>query len=160
MTGLEPVLLGSAATGSAAATAGLFGAGGAFAIGQTLTTIGALAGAAGAMQSGRAEAQANTYNAAQSRMEAAAEEARRRREGSRAIGAIRAGISKSGVTTEGTPMMVLAESAAEAELDALNARWQGEASSRLYEMRASSARKAIPYAVGASLLTGAGKLGF
>jgi len=159
MTGLEPVLFGSAAAGSTAATAGLFGAGGSFAIGQTLTTVGALTGAMGAIQAGRAEVAANTYNAAQDRMEAATEEARRRREGARALGAIRAGISKSGVTTEGTPLMVLAESAGEAEIDALNARWQGEASARQYEMRAKSARKAIPFAVGSSLLTGAGKLG-
>ena len=160
MTGLEPVLFGSAAAGSTAATAGLFGAGGTFALGQTLTTVGALTGAMGAIQSGRAQVAANNYNAAQDRMEAAVEESRRRREGKRALGAIRAGISKSGVTTEGTPLMVLAESAADAEIDALNARWQGEASARQYEMRASAARKAIPYAVGASLLTGAGKLGF
>ena len=132
---------------------------GAVTLGDVLMVGGALMGAAGAAQAGRAEAQAAEYNAALSRQEAAAEESRRRRESQRQLAQIRAGRAKSGVTTEGTPLMVLAESAELAELDALSARWTGEASARLDEQRAKSARKAIPYAVGSSLLTGVSRIG-
>lgn len=159
MTGLEPVLLGSAATGSAAATAGLFGAGGTFAIGQTLTTVGALAGIGGAIAQSRGEQQAAQYNSAQAKLEAAAEESRRRREGSRELGRIRAAISKSGVTAEGSPLLALVESAAEVELDAQNARWGGEVQSGYYQTQAAAARRALPYTVGASLLKAGSQIG-
>ena len=159
MTGMEPILFGSAAAGSTAATAGLFGAGGSFAIGQTLTTMGALAGIGGAVAQSKAGQQAALYNSAQAKMEADVEETRRRREGIAALGRIRAGIAKSGVTTEGTPLMVLAESAAQIELDAQNARWGGEVQSKFYQQQARAARSALPYAVGASLLKAGSQIG-
>ena len=137
-----------------------------FTIGQMAVTMGdvltigsALTGAMGAAQAGQAEASAAEYNAQAARMEASAEEARLRRESRRHIGAQRAGIAKAGVTTEGTPLLALAESAEMAELDALNVRYTGETGARLSEMRARSARQAIPYNVGASLLTGASNIG-
>ena len=126
--------------------------------GMELFMIASLAG--GAMQAMgqkkqlQAEAQAAEYNADVTRKEAAAEEARRRRESQRQLGAIKAGRAKSGVTMEGTPLMVLEESAELAEIDALSAGWSGQASAKLDEQRARSARKAIPYAMGASLLSG------
>ncbi len=116
-----------------------------------------LMSAAGQAKQGKAQAQAAEYNASVARMEATSEEARRRRDSDTAMGAMRTGRAKSGVTSEGTPMMVLAESAEMAELDALNARWSGETKSNLYKMEASSARKAIPYRVGATLLSGGAK---
>jgi hypothetical protein len=128
----------------------------------TVATIASIGGtvmsAMGASQQGQANAQAAEYNAAMARNEAQAEEARRRRESQRQMGAIRANIGKSGVTSAGTPLMVLGESAEMAELDALTARWQGQTQSDLYSAQARSARKAIPYNVGASLLSGAGSI--
>lgn len=105
-------------------------------------------------QSLQSQAAAAEYNATVARQEAAAEEARRRRESKRQMGAMRAARAKSGVTAEGTPLLVAAESAEMAEIDALNARWTGESSARLDEARAKSAKRAIPYAVGSSLLSG------
>lgn len=128
-------------------------------LGDVLTVGGGIMGAAGAAQQATAAARASEYNAATARMEAKAEEDRRRRESQRQMGALRAGLAKSGVTSEGTPLMVLAESAELAELDALSARWSGETSAKLSEQRARSARKSIPYTVGASLLSTAGKVG-
>ena len=110
--------------------------------------------AIGQIKSGQAQAQAAEYNANLAKMEAKAEEARRRRESSQVMGKMRAGRAKSGVTAEGTPLLVLAESAEMAELDALNARWSGETQSDMYRRKASSARSAIPYTVGATLLGG------
>jgi len=108
----------------------------------------------GQIKSGQAQAQAAEYNANLAKMEAKAEEARRRRESKKVMGKMRAGRAKSGVTAEGTPLLVLAESAEMAELDALNARWSGETQSDMYKRKASSARSAIPYTVGATLLGG------
>lgn len=113
-----------------------------------------LVSAAGASQAAQAQADAAEYNASVTRMKAEADEARQRREADRKMGSIRSGISKSGVTTEGTPLLVLAESAELAELDAQNIRWTGETSAQLYEAEAEGARDSIPYSVGASLLSG------
>jgi len=128
-------------------------------LGNVLSVAGLVTSAMGAGQQYDATADAAQYNAAVERNKAAAEEDRRRRESARQLGQIRAGRAKSGVTMEGTPLMVLAESAEMAELDALNARWSGETTARLDEQRAASARKAKPYAVGSSLLAGISKIG-
>lgn len=109
----------------------------------------------GQVQQANAAARASEYNARVTEMEAKAEEARVRRESAKRMGAIRTGIAKSGVTTQGTPLLVLAESAELAELDALNVRWSGETGANLDRMRARSARASIPYTVGAGLLAGA-----
>ena len=52
----------------------------------------------------------------------------------RQIGSIRAGVSKSGATMAGTPLAVLSESAANAEIDALNTRYSGQREAALYFM--------------------------
>lgn len=128
-------------------------------LGSVLTVGGALMSAVGAAKSYDAQAQSAQYNANLQRQEASAEEARRRKAADRQMGTIRANRAKSGVTGEGTPLLVLAESAEQAEIDALSARWSGETSANLYEQQAKSARKAKPYAVGSSLLTGAANIG-
>lgn len=121
--------------------------------------VGTVMSAKGAAQSADAEYASAMYNSELSKQEAAAEESRRRRESSRQLASIRAGRAKSGVTGEGSPLLVLAESAEQAELDALNARWQGTQSSQLYEMRAKSAAKSKKYAVGSELLSGVSQVG-
>jgi hypothetical protein len=154
MAFLAPLAFGSAAAGGAAATAGLFGAGGSFAIGQTLATIGTGLGVAGAIRAGQAASMAGQYNAESARMEGAVREAAQRQQASRQIGAIRAGISKSGATAEGTPLMVLAESAANAEIDALNTRFTAGREATLSTMRGQEGRRAAYWSAGTSLLTG------
>lgn len=156
MTGLEPLLLGSAAAGSTAATAGLFGMGGSFALGQTLMTGGTLLSAMGSSQQADATSDAADYNAALAREEGKAEAARIRKESDQRIGAMRAGISKSGVTSAGSPMLALAESAAMGELDAMNAMWAGENEANLYSQKSSSAQSSKKYTTATSLLSGVG----
>lgn len=143
MTGVELFTLGSAAVK----------------LGDVLTVGSLLFGAMGTSQDYDAGASAADYNAAADRMEANSEEERIRRESARRIAQQRSGISKSGVTMEGTPLLALAESAELAELDALNVRYTGEVSAGLYEKRAASTRKAKGAAVGASLLKGASTVG-
>lgn len=161
MSGFEPFLFGAAATGAGtatatAATSGLLGAGGAFGLGQTLATVGGLTGALGAYQNGQAQSQAANYNAAAAASEAASRERAQREEAERRRGSIVAQLGKSGATVAGTPLMVLAESAANAEIDALNTRYGGAMQQSLYGATGRNARRAGAIGAGASLLTGYG----
>jgi hypothetical protein len=158
MAFLAPLAFGSAAAGGAAATAGLFGAAGKFALGQTLATVGTGLGVMGAVRAGQAASMAGQYNAESARMEGAVREAAQRQQTGRQLGAIRAGISKSGATMEGTPLMVLAESAANAEIDALNTRFTAGREATLSTMRGQEGRRAAYWSAGTSLLTGLSRI--
>ena len=118
-------------------------------------------------QSARSAAKHNAAiaerNALLSRRQAAMNEAAQRKDAYRAMGRIRAGYSAAGVTLEGTPLDVLEDSAAEAELDALNIRYKGELSAIGYQgeaglqrMRAKSALSTGVFNAGTALLAGAG----
>jgi hypothetical protein len=159
MAFMAPLALGTAGVaGGAAATAGLFGAGGAFALSQTLATVGAGLGVVGALRAGQAGQQAAAYNAESARMEGAMREAAQRQQAGRQLSSIRAGISKSGARIEGTPLMVLAESAANAEIDALNTRFSADREIGLQRMRGQEARRAAYWNAGTSLLTGLSRI--
>lgn len=141
MSGMEPLLIAGAA----------------------MSAIGAVKQSKGVQEQYAASAAAADYNAAASVMEGQSEAARIRRESRQRIGSIRTGISKSGVTSQGTPLIALAESAAMGELDASTAMWSAMNESNLYRGQAMSERKAarrersaLPFKVGASLLTGMG----
>lgn len=157
MSFLPTLAFGTAATSTAAATTGLFGAGGSFALGTTLSTIGTAAGIAGAVGAGRAEGAAADFNAQSAAQEAQARENAQRAQAQRQLGMIRANVSKSGATMEGTPLAVLSESAANAEIDALNTRYSGQRESALYSARGQNARTAGYMRAGTSLLSSAGK---
>jgi hypothetical protein len=141
---------------AAAAGAGAAGAG--FSLGSTLSTLGTISSAFSSIAAGNAQAEAAEYNAKVAQMEASQRESALRNDARRQIGAIRSGISKSGVTFEGTPLLALAESAANAEIDALNARWTGAQESELYRRRAESSRQEGFLRAGSSLLGGFGRL--
>jgi hypothetical protein len=159
MAFLAPLALGTAGvTGGAAATAGLFGAGGTFALGQTLATVGTGLGVLGAVRAGQAASMAGQYNAQSALEEGAARESLIRQRADATLGATRAAIGKSGVTTAGTPLMVLAESAANAEIDALNARYTAGRQATLSTMRGQEGRRAAYLSAGTSLLTGASRI--
>lgn len=122
------------------------------AVGATLASMGAVS------SQYNANVNAARYNAALAKEEARRESSRRRVEGQRQLSAIRTARAKSGVTMEGTPLLVAAESAAQVEMDVLDAQWAGRNESRLYKNKARAYRDAKPYAVGASLLKGASNM--
>ena len=126
-------------------------------VGSVLSTVGTVVGAVGAIQGGRAEASSAQFNADAARREAASREAAQRAQAQRALGSIRAGVSKSGATMEGTPLAVLSESAANAEIDALNTRYSGQREAALYESRGRNAKTAGYMRAGTSLLSSAGR---
>lgn len=98
--------------------------------------------AKGALEEGAAAYKAGEYNAAVASAQATAEENRRRISSKKQISEIRTGVAKSGVTFEGTPINVLTESAANAEIDALNARWTGEQTAKMEQYKGASAMRA------------------
>lgn len=126
-------------------------------VGNVLSAVGTVASVAGAIQGGKAEQSAANFNAASAAQEAQARENAQRTQAQRQLGTIRAGVSKSGATMEGTPLAVLSESAANAEIDALNTRYSGQRESALYTARGQNARTAGYMRAGTSLLSSAGK---
>jgi len=98
--------------------------------------------AKGVLEEGMAAYDAGQYNAASSRTQGVVEENRRRTAGKKEISKTRTGVAKSGITFEGTPLNVLVESAANVEIDALNARWTGEQRAKMEEYKGYSAYKA------------------
>lgn len=125
-----------------------------FAAAAAAATVGS---ALSARAEGKAEAAAAQYNAESSRQEAASRERVQRAESMRRLGAIRSQIGKSGATSAGTPLAVLAESAANAEIDALNTRYTGMREQALYGASARNARTMGNLRAGTSLLSGFGK---
>jgi hypothetical protein len=128
--------------------------------------------AAGAIAQGNAAKSAANYNAAAARQNAdiaranaAADAAKQERQGLLLAGRQRAAVGASGITPEGSPLEVMADSALESELDALTTRYRGELQARSYgqdatlqDMRGSSAQTAGYIGAGTDLLTGAGKI--
>lgn len=126
--------------------------------GSVIGTIGTVVSAVGAMNAGKAESNAATYNAEMARRDASSKEAAQRVQQQRQLSNIRASVGKSGATMAGTPLMVLAESAANAEIDALNTRYSGVAESNLQMSRAKNARTAGNLRAGTSLLSGMSRI--
>ena len=125
--------------------------------GMEIALLGSIVGAVGAIQGGKAENSAAQFNAQSARMEAESRENAQRAQAKQQLGAIRAGVSKSGATMEGTPLAVLSESAANAEIDALNIRYSGQREAALYEARGRNAKTAGYMRAGTSLLSSAGR---
>lgn len=108
---------------------------------------GGLMSAYSQLQAGKAAADVADYNAqvleyqaGVSRETAAYEEKRLRRAAERIKSTQRARYAKAGVTFEGSPLAVLADTAAEAEMDALAIRYAGETRAASYEMEAIGSR--------------------
>lgn len=140
------------------------------AISAVATVAGAAVSAIGAIQSGKAQQKAAEYNAQvaeqaalAARQKAAYDEAAHRRELARMLSAQRAAYGASGVDVSvGTPLLVMADTVQEGELDALAIRYGGEvgasrqlSAAQLSRMTGKQARTASYYQAGSSLLTGA-----
>jgi hypothetical protein len=125
-------------------------------VGAAASLAGGVMGAAGDQQTAAAQAQANEYNARLTLAQAKADEELIRRNADTQMGQSRAAISKSGVTMEGTPLLVMAESAANEEMDVLNNRWAAQGTANLYRMGADNAVTAGRIGAGSSLLAGIG----
>lgn len=183
---MASLLLGAAAVGGKAATAGLFGVGGKLALAQTLTTVGTGVAAAGQVAAGRAaEVEAESarnianYNAAVMEQEAKAvrqkatfEQQRQAKRAARIRSTMQARIGVTGaVPTRGAPLLATAEQEAELELENLLIGYEGEIGARraisaaeqerlkgrLAVQRGEAAKRAGYFRAGTTLLTGFGQ---
>ena len=141
-------------------------------IGTIAMAAGTAASAWGSIQGGRiqeATARMNARMEAQRAQEeqraAALDEYRHRRETRRILSTQKSLFLKGGVTMEGTPLDVIAETAGQAELDALMIRQYGVARSReamgraaIYRAGGRAAREAGYVRAGTTLLTGGGRI--
>lgn len=178
------LLLGTAAVGGKAATAGLFGTAGKLALAQTLTTVGTGIAAAGAIQAGQAagvEAESAqriaNYNAAIQEQEAKAaeqktafEQTRQAEAAARAKSRLRARLAATGAVPGPGQELLIEEQAAELELEQLLIGYEGEIaasrarsqaeldilSGRLAKRRGKVAKRAGFVRAGTTLLTGFG----
>lgn len=116
---------------------------------------GALLGAAGSISAGNAAASEARTNAALAEMEAAENERRSRRESSALIGRSRAVAAAQGTTLEGSPMLIIEDTAAEAEIEALHVRKGGSLRAAAFGQQAKAAQTTGLFNAGASLLGGA-----
>jgi hypothetical protein len=137
-----------------------------------LAALSAGVSAAGAIAQGNAAKSAANYNAAVARQNAdiaransAADADKQERQGRLLAGRQRAAVGASGITPEGSPLEVMADSALESELDALTTRYRGELQARSYGqdatlqgMRGDAAQTAGYVGAGADLLSGASKM--
>lgn len=114
-------------------------------------------GAAGSIQEGNAAASASRWNAHMARLEAEENERRSRRESDMLVGRQRAATASQGTTLEGSPMMIVKDTVAEAEIEALHIRSGGSARVAAYQKQGDAAQFAGMLGAGSSLLQGAGK---
>lgn len=142
------------------------------AIGAVTGGLGVAMSAASSIQQGKQQKAMSEYNAAVARQEAEAikeatayEELRQKEQAKKLRGRQLALYGKSGVLMEGTPLEVMEETAAQAELDTLAIRRAGatsasrqESQAQLDIIRGRSAERAGYYGAGTSLLTGAGQI--
>lgn len=133
-------------------------------VGTAVSAMGAMAQANAAAAAANYNAEIAERNAQAARISAASEAAAVKRKTDRQLGTARAAIGASGVTVEGTPLDVLAETAALGETDRQMVLWKGENQAVGYEseaelnrMQASSARTAGMFGAASSLLTGFGR---
>lgn len=138
-----------------------------------LLAAAAAVSAVGAISAGQQQAKMAKYNASVAEQQAAAARAQadiaanqHRRRAKLLNSAQQAAIAGSGVTPEGSPLIVMADSAAEAEYDAQLIRYGGEinasqamSQAALDRMQARSARLGSYFSAGGSLLMGAGLAG-
>lgn len=114
-------------------------------------------GAVSQANAGKSAKRWAAHNAAQERKLARERERVSRRESDLMLGRQRAVAAAQGTTMEGSPLMVLEDAAAEAELEALHIREGGEASAAAAGRKGKDARNAAYMDAGGTLLGGVGK---
>lgn len=138
-------------------------------VGQALGVAGTALSAVGTLQQGIAQGRASDYNAqvaeqnaTAARQKAAFDEAARREQLQRVQAAARAAIGKSGADFSGSALDLMAQNAAQAELDALAIRYGGEvrasglqAQAELDRFQADASRTGGYFGAGARALQGA-----
>jgi len=111
----------------------------------------------GTLQQGEAAEQAAMFNAELREIEGREKERLIRKRGRADLSRIRSAIGKAGVTAAGSPMEVIAESAANTEMDALNARFGYQTDATMTRATGLARKRASRMSAAASLLSGGAK---
>lgn len=121
-----------------------------------IMVAGAIVSTIGGVQQASYQRKAATYAATATQDQARAEESRNRDQARRLLGAQQAAYAGSGVAADsGSPLDVAADSAAQAELDALTIRHGGRVRSDYYRAEAAQAKASIPTTIlGGALAAG------
>lgn len=134
-------------------------------LGVGLQALGQIQQAQAARAAAEYNARVAEMNAVLAEQQAAAEEDRQRRLSYKQLSAMRAGYGAAGVSIEGSPLDVLEESAANAELDALTIRHAGQVRATAYRQEAAleryrgkAATRAGYISAASTLLTGGGEI--
>lgn len=132
-----------------------------------MQAIGSIASAKAQSQAAEFNRSISLQNAEITRQQTAADVVSLRKKQYQQLGAIRAAVGASGVTTEGSPLDVLEASVSEAELDVQRTKYAGELRARgytndaaLYEMEGKTARISGQLNAASNLLMGAGQYGY
>lgn len=136
------------------------------AVGTAFSVMGALSQGQQARQAGEYNAAVARNNALAAKQQADANAAAQQRKARLQLGSMRAGYGASGVGLEGSPLDVIEQSAAMAELDRQNILYGGTLRSQGYEstaglelMRGENAVTSSYFNAGSTLLMGASKMG-
>ena len=127
---------------------------GSVSVGTALAVGGTAFSVMGALNAGANAQKMGEYNATVSQQKAQADEATQRRRAGALLGTARANVGASGVELSGSPLDVIANSAAEAELDALNIRYGGSINAQRSRLQGDMARSQSYTAAASSLLQG------
>lgn len=115
--------------------------------------------ARGQLENAKADAEAASFNAAVTEVQGAQKEMLIRRRAKSYRGTMRTAVAKAGVRLEGSPLEAIAASAAAAEMDALNTRFEAQASAKLDRMRGSTAIKQGKIGAASTMLSTIGSVG-
>ena len=128
------------------------------AIGAAVAVVGAAAlSAYGSAQAASAAKKAGISNALSEQAQAKEDERRSRRESALLIGRQRAITAAQGTTLEGSPLLVIEDTAAEAEIEALHIREGGTARAGAALRAGSAASTAMRFQATSTLLGGIGQ---
>jgi len=144
------------------------------AAGFALAAIGTAVSAYGQYAQGQSQKKWAAYNAevaerdAETATKVAGYEANlQRKQTEELLGRQRASYGKAGVTTEGSPLLLMAETAAEGEMEASMIEWGGKTKAQRFRSEAALSRmkggmfqRAGYYGAGSTLLTGASQIAY
>lgn len=119
--------------------------------------VGAVIGAAGSISAANAEKKAAQQNAALARMQAQEDARRAKRQSDALIGQQRAVTGASGTTIEGSPLLIVQDSAREAEIEIRHILAGGAARARAYQQAGRAAAQTGFIDAGSTLLSGVGR---
>lgn len=119
--------------------------------------VGSVVSAAGSISAGKAQKKAAQQNAALARMQAEEDARRARRQSDALMGRQRAVVGASGTSMEGSPLLIVQDTAREAEIEVRHILRGGAARASAYQQAGAAAARSSYIDAGSTLLSGVGR---